>query len=437
MSRLVVLGLSGALILLAGCGGTGNNGVDNGNGGGGGAGNTVALIVDSGPAGTGFNSVDTAFVTVTVCVPGTANCQNIDHVIVDTASTGLRILKQGSSALTVPLNQVNTAGGPLVECAQFVSFFTWGPVMAADVKMGGETASNISIQVIGEANTGFGTVPNACQTSVPAGPFCTPSPGQQGCSADTLQTLGANGIIGLNFFLQDCGPGCAASASPGFYYVCPTASNCTQTTATLAQQVSNPVASFAADNNGLLIQFPAIGNQGQATLGGTMTFGIGTQANNGLGGATVFTPDQFGNFTATCTNVSAACNGKSYPGSFIDSGSTGIFFLTSALTGLPDCGGQNAGLYCPPALVNLVATNHGSNNASKAVNFAAANANQLPGGDSAFNDLTGSNPTCFVSPGTMAPCFDWGLPFFFGRTVFVGLEQRNISGAGTGPIWAY
>jgi hypothetical protein len=390
--------------------------------------NTVALIVDAGPPGTGFNSVDTAFVSVTVCVPGTANCQTINHVIVDTGSSGLRILKSGSAPLTVPLAQE----GNLVECAQFVSFFTWGPVMTADVKMGGEVASNIPIQVIGEANTGFPNIPAACQNSVPQGQFC-PSPP---CSADTLQTLGANGLLGLSFFLQDCGPACAASASPGFYYACPTASTCAQSTATLAQQVGNPVGMFAADNNGLLIQFPAIGNQGQANLAGTMTFGIGTQSNNGLSGATVFTPDQFGNFTATCTTASAPCNGNSYPGSFIDSGSTGIFFLTPALTGLPDCGGANAGLYCPAAITPFTATNHGANAASKDVMFQAANANQLSGADNAFNDLTGSNPTCFVSPGTMAPCFDWGLPFFFGRTVYVGIEGRNFPG-GVGPIWAY
>ena len=429
MPRLIVVALSGGLILLIGCGGS-----SGGNNNGGGGPNGIALIVDSGPAGTGFTSVNTAFVTVTVCASGTANCQDIDHVIVDTGSTGLRILKQGTAALTLPLNQVNAAGGPLVECAQFVSFFTWGPVMTADVKMAGETASNVPVQVIGEANTGFPNIPPACANSVPQGPFCSSPP----CSADTLQTLGANGILGLSFFLQDCGQGCVNSSSSGFYYSCPTASTCVQTTATLGQQPSNPVGMFATDNNGLSIQFPAIGNSGQATLTGTMTFGIGTQSNNGLGNATVFVPDQFGNFTATCTNVAAACNGNSYPGSFIDSGSTGNFFLTSALTGFPDCGGNNAGLYCPPALTNLVATNKGAgNNASKAVNFAAANANQLSGANSAFNDLTGSNPSCFVSPGTMAPCFDWGLPFFMGRTVFVGLEQRNISGAGTGPIWAY
>jgi hypothetical protein len=48
--------------------------------------NVVALTADSGPAslvplGTAY--LNGAFVTVTVCVPGTTTCQNVDHVLVD------------------------------------------------------------------------------------------------------------------------------------------------------------------------------------------------------------------------------------------------------------------------------------------------------------------------------------------------------------------
>jgi len=32
--------------------------------------------------------------------------------------------------------------------------------------------------------------------------------------------------------------------------------------------------------------------------------------------------------------------------------------------------------------------------------------------------------------------FDWGMPFFFGRTVFVAIEGQSTQ-HGTGPYWAY
>jgi len=413
-SRVVALTLLAGSMVVVGCGGVSSSSDTGGGGGGGNAQNAVALSVDAGPPGTGFISADVAYASVTLCVPGTNNCQTIDHIDVDTGSYGLRILK---SALTLPLSQEGT----LVECAQFVSFFTFGPVMMADVKMAGEAASNIPVQVIGDAgtNAGFPDIPAACQNSSPGG------------AADTLQTLGANGLLGIGSFIQDCGAACVSSTAPGFYYSCPTPTTCAGATASLAQQVSNPVASFASDNNGVLIQLPAIASDlGQSTAAGTMVFGIGTQSNNALGSATIFEMDQFGDFTTVY-------NGQSYPGSFLDTGSNGIFFLTTALTGMPDCGGQLTGFYCPASTTNFATTTQGATGTSEAVAFKAANVNQLFfGNNTAFNDLTGNNPSCFVTPTVTAPCFDWGLPFFFGRNVFTAIEGRSTP-AGSGPYWAY
>jgi len=412
LSGFIALALLGILMFAFGCGGATSSGSGTVPTGGGGAQNSVALTVDGGPAGIGGIYPDAAFANVTVCVPGTSNCQAIDHVLVDTGSYGLRILK---SALTLPLAQESH----LVECAQFVSFFTWGPVMLADVKMGGEVASNVPLQVIGDTDTGFSSIPAACQNSSPGG------------AADTLQTLGANGLLGVGSFIQDCGPACASSTTPGFYYSCPTATTCAGTTVPLAQQVPNPVAMFASDNNGVLIQLPAIASDsGQATAAGTMFFGIGTQSNNALGSATIFQVDQFGDFTTVY-------NGHSYPGSFLDSGSNGIFFLTTALTGMPDCGDGDTGFYCPAATTSFTTTTQGTTGTSEPVAFKAANVNLLfSGNNTAFNDLTGNNPSCFVNTTTTAPCFDWGLPFFFGRNVFTAIEGRSTP-AGTGPYWAF
>jgi hypothetical protein len=242
-------------------------------------------------------------------------------------------------------------------------------------------------------------------------------------SADTLDSLGANGILGVGLAAQDCGNPCPANFNQ--YFECPP-SGCVPTSETLAQQVVNPVALFAADNNGVIVELPAVSSGGETSVSGSLVFGIGTQSNNGLGSAKIYTaPD--GSLTTTY-------NGTAYPGSFLDSGSNGYFFLDGGLAGLTNCANNSdaPGFYCPASTQNFTATNEGSNKVSGTVTFSIANAVNLFAnqGDNAFSNLGGasSNSAPFY--------FDWGLPFFFGKNVFVAIEGATTSG-GTGPYWAY
>ena len=51
----------------------------------------------------------------------------------------------------------------------------------------------------------------------------------------------------------------------------------------LVDQVTNPVALFAADNNGIIIDLPNLQNaNGDASVQGELTFGLATQADNAL-----------------------------------------------------------------------------------------------------------------------------------------------------------
>ena len=129
--------------------------------------------------------------------------------------------------------------------------------------MGGEVAKSLPIQVI--TDTGGARIPRACSS--------------QGFNESTLQSLGANGIIGVGLFLQDCGTYCTSNTA-GMYYSCTSVNVCNQTTLPLSMQVSNPVAFFASDNNGVVIQLPALGSTGASTLNGNLIFGVGTQINN-------------------------------------------------------------------------------------------------------------------------------------------------------------
>ncbi len=363
--------------------------------------NVQPIVVNSGPANNYANGV---FTSVKVCVPATSNCQTIDGILVDTGSYGLRLLSSsGGGALTLSLPGENADNGDaLAECAGFVSGFTWGPIKTADVILAGETASKLPVQVIDQS---FAGVPQPCKNGgVPEN--------------DTIQTLGANGILGVGPFAQDCGQQCqlAGTSNPGWYYAC-SANACDTTPVSLLSQVQNPITLFAKDNNGVIVELPSV-TAASATVSGSLVFGIGTQSNNSLGASSIFTINSNGDF-------STSFKGQSYP-AFVDSGSNAYFFLDDKTTGLTACP-DNSGFYCPSSPANLSAVTS-SGSTSETVQFTITNADTLFSArtNAAFESLGGPNPGSF----------DWGLPFFFGRYVYTAIEQRSTP-AGAGPYWAY
>jgi hypothetical protein len=169
-----------------------------------------------------------------------------------------------------------------------------------------------------------------------------------------------------------------------------------------------------------------------ATASGSMIFGIGTQSNNKLGSATVYPINSNGFFTTTF-------NSQALTESFIDSGSNGYFFPDSSI---PQCAGNSVapGFYCPSSTLNLSAQNAAQSGSQNTVSFSVDNAvndfNNF-GSDAAFANLAGPNGSSNCGLGS--PCgFDWGLPFFFGRNVFVSIAGQSVpSGTPAAPWWAY
>ncbi|OND14944.1 hypothetical protein AQ928_25505 [Burkholderia pseudomallei] len=382
-----------------------------GGGGGGGGGSTT-----SNPNGTGVTPSSAANVqpvtvsagitgaanmlmtSVTVCVPNTNQCQTIDNVQVDTGSDGLRILAAALPS-SVALPVVPAANAPITgACAIFGTGFTWGAVRRADVRIAGEIAANIPIQVIADSST-----PNA--------PIdCTQSAGPM----QTQGALRANGILGIGLFVTDCGTACANSALPGWYYGCTTSGTCASTSQPIAQQIANPIGAFASDNNGSIIVLPAISPTGAATVNGSLIFGIGTQANNGLGTATPLVT------TASDAYVTSVLNGNTNARTFFDSGSNGIFFANASL---PQCGSW----FCPASTQTFDITLSSGNGASKATTFQVASSQVLFSTfNFAFNDLAGP----------IGNVVDLGLSFFYGRNVYTALEG-SATPAGPGPYYAY
>ncbi|APA86273.1 DUF3443 domain-containing protein [Paraburkholderia sprentiae WSM5005] len=363
------------------------------------ASNTVPITVGRGVSGV----INIPTVSVTICAPGsTTNCQTIGNIQVDTGSFGLRVV---SSALNstllgaLPVSTSGNGGAKLAECATFADGFTWGSVRTATVTIGSETTTTaIPIQTIGD---NVSTAP-------------TPGCGN-GAAQNTASDLGANGILGIGTALNDCGATCADPTKAGTYsnyFACPGGTSCARTQVTTDQQVTNPVAKFPLDNNGVIVQMAPVSNTGQASATGTLVFGIGTQGNNALAASQVFTTDPFGdlnNSTFNGTTVQA----------FLDSGSNAYFFGDSTLA---LCGSQFAGFYCPSSAQTRTVTLVGLNKVSADASIGILSAQTLfaTGSNFAFNNLAGQIGG--------SASFDLGLPFFYGRHVYYHLDQTASGG---------
>lgn len=387
-------------LLLAACGG--------GGGSGGGVASSQAPIDTSGQPNVLTVSVDgpgcaagpylnEPCVSVTVCEPGTANCQAIHGLLLDTGSTGLRVFSQ---VLTLSLPSIMAGAQPVAECVNYLDGSSqWGPVVEADVVLGGEPAVRIPIQLI---DATYAVPPSACAGA-------DPSPA----------AAGFNGILGVATFQEDCGTACT-SASNGIYFAC--GAGCASTALAPSSQIQNPVASLPTDNNGVIVRLPAVSRAGASAAQGALVLGIGTRGNNVPPASALPHPlDAAGEFRTTLGGVALTA--------FADTGSNGLFFPAPSGSGLVACPAPSTGWYCPASTVTLTADNAGaSGTPTDAVTFTIANIEALAAGVRVSSQVGGSLPA--------KASFDWGLPFHLGRDVYVGFEGRR-SVLGQGPLIAY
>ena len=355
--------------------------------------NSISINVGAGTA----KNVNTPYVSVTICQPGTNICKTVDNILLDTGSTGLRVL--ASTITSLQLTQVVVNYAPILECASFISGDAWGPVKLADVKMSAEVASSIPIQIL--ADPSYSTIPSACG-------------GSQNTQIST--TLKTNGILGVGLFIND---------NQSYFNCVPTALNNCRISLSLAPnlQVQNPVAAFPVNNNGVILKLPSVGATGAKLVTGSLTFGIDTQTNNSSVGSSVIPTNSSGLFTTIFNNTT-------FNSSFIDSGSNGLYFPSGSLSSvLVNCSSFTlSGFYCPAVTQSYMASLTLKNNVLSNVSFSAANAKTLvANGNYAYNNITGQ---------IGGNLFDWGLPFFFGKSVFIGITGRTSS-AGIGPYYAY
>ena len=347
-----------------------------------------------------YDAIDLPLASITVCATGTSNCTTVNDVLIDTGSFGLRIFGSQISGLGITPN--TDGGSELGECAFFGSGSTWGSVSTVDVKIAGEPTITIPIQVMDDINA-FAPPPGDCTQ----GTQLMASPSE----------VGYTGLLGVGQISND--------AIFTYYFDC-SGENCSLLDSPPnADVVLNPVSSFPVDNNGVVVSLPSIPAGGQATTDGTLYFGIGTESDNQPGAVKIFNENSDPN-SADYLYINTVFKGST-AGGFFDTGSNGYFFDSS----IQQCS-DGSGFYCPAATLSESATNQSVGGpASDVVSFTVANADSLNSNDAAFDNLGGT-----LDGGTTYDGFDWGLPFFFGRTVYIGIVGTSSS-LGSGAYTAY
>jgi hypothetical protein len=146
-------------------------------------------------------------------------------------------------------------------------------------------------------------------------------------------------------------------------------------------------------------------------------------------GLTVLGADTSGDFTATYNGGTTALP------ALIDSGTDDYYFGDPSIptcTSTPPNNPAWVGYYCPTSGLQTpnpfaVNTGVGTYNATNTVQFAIADPNSFVAAATAFINLGG---------GKGSKRFIWGMPFFYGRKVYIGIDQK-MSGSYKGPYYAY
>jgi trimeric autotransporter adhesin len=375
-----------------------------------GTGNTVPLVVDGFPCaaagGAGQNNdPNEAFISVQVCAPGsTTNCQIIDHVTVDTGSTGLRFASsavasalQPGTAGGLPVTAGSTAGTVLTECETYGGSYVYGPVVTADIYIAGKQLKSLPIQIFGQS--GY-TVPAGCTS-------------QGGSNTPTPSSFGGNGLIGVGFDLLDQTP----------YFNCDTSAVATCTDSNYPG-IPNPVSQLSADNNGILIDLPSVGLDGSTTpVIGTLYFGVATQSNNSPTSASVGIANDSSGYFAVST-------ASTWTSAYIDSGTDILYFADSSDSQLTTCGDH----FCPstPQAITIDLADAGSKTTLLQFPYTVGNADTVYGSHIIASE-SAAGPT--------SDSFAFGLSTFFGHKMYFLYNGQTAPGTGlgttatvTGPI---
>jgi hypothetical protein len=291
----------------------------------------------------------------------------------------------------------------------------------ADLSIAGEQAPGLPMQIIEDA--------------VPAQPEAT-ADCLKAANGDLLNTLGklqAKGVLGVGMLPYDCGLLCELGDYTGtfaLYYTCDATGACQPAAVRAEQQVQNPVPRFAVNNNGTIVAMPALPDTGASVARGRLIFGIGTQTNNQPPATGAILHVETDPFRDNYFYITTTVGNASFPNSYIDSGSNGYFFDDASLSTSCIGAGKGSTWYCPGTLQSFNALITDASGATRSVGLSIVNADLLfASTNTAFATLGGASGS--ANPGA----FVWGLPFFYGKSVYTAIWGQSL--AANGPWYTF
>ncbi len=342
------------------------------------------------------SNVNAPCVSVTICDTNNNNCSTVNDILVDTGSYGLRVFSSAISQNTInSLIPQTTNQKYVAECVSYGDGSqNWGGVYNSNVQLSSDAiANNIPIQII---DASFQTPPSACANA-----------------ASDPTSFGYNGILGVGVYAQDGGQ----------YFSC-FDNSCTPYNLPTSNQVANPIAFLPNNNNGLTISFNSVSNNGSSNVTGILNFGVNTNSNNTISVANKYNAT----YSSGLPVFNATYNNSNYS-AFLD---TGTNTLSLSNSGINTCNSPYTSWFCPSSTQALTIGNFNSNNAIVNTTINIANTiNLLNSGNTAYNNLGTTIPSGFGGQ-----FIDYGLPFFFGKTVQI-VFNGSQSNLGTGPFWAW
>jgi hypothetical protein len=185
---------------------------------------------------------------------------------------------------------------------------------------------------------------------------------------------------------------------------------------------------FAVNNNGTILMLPSVPDLGAAVVRGRLVFGIGTQTNNQLPSGSNILFVQTDPNRSDYLYVQTTVGSQTYPNSYIDSGSNGYFFDSASLSQACVAAAKDLNWYCPAAQQNLNAVITGADGLTRSVSLSIGNADLM---FAVTNSSNTAFPTLGGAAGAANPgAFVWGLPFFYGKSVYTSIWFQRLSEKG-------